>query len=194
MRGFEHMHSKIVFFITALGLALILGACAAPATSLYREVSPATITPGSPIPIPSEEVILTISGDISVTNVGETLQLDMPTLESLGLVEYTVEDPWLSEEVTYTGVLMSKLSEFVGASESADNFHIEALDDYQVDLPFADIERWPILLATRSNGQYMAIENAGPTRIIFPYHSFKELDLEKHNDLWIWNIDSMQVN
>jgi hypothetical protein len=158
MREFEHMYSKIAFFTTVLGLALILGACAAPATPPYREVSPATINPGSPIPVPSKEVILTISGDISVTNVGDTLQLDMPTLESLGLVEYTVEDPWLLEEVTYTGVLMSRLSEFVGASESADNFHIEALDNYQVDLPFAHVEQWPILLASHC-GQLMGIRN-----------------------------------
>jgi hypothetical protein len=188
------MENRIFIILATIALMAVLVGCTSPKTLPYIVVSSPGIEPGDPIPAPTEEVILTISGDITVTNAGDTLQLDMPTLESLGLVEYTVEDPWLSEEVTYTGVLMSKLSEFVGASESADNFHIEALDDYQVDLPFADIERWPILLATRSNGQYMAIENAGPTRIIFPYHSFKELDLEKHNDLWIWNIDSMQVN
>jgi hypothetical protein len=52
--------------------------------------------------------------------------------------------------------------------DSASSVRITALDDYQVDIPFAEIEKWPILLATRMNGEYMSIENSGPTRIIFP--------------------------
>jgi hypothetical protein len=117
----------------------------------------------------------------------------MPTLERLGLAEYSVQDPYRLEEVTYTGVLMSDLREYLEVSESSENFHIVALDDYRVDLSFADVERWPILLATRSDGEYMSLENSGPTRIIFPYDSFK-IDPVRYNDLWIWNIDTMQVD
>jgi hypothetical protein len=68
------------------------------------------------------------------------------------------------------------------------------LDDYQVDIPFAEIEKWPILLATRMNGEYMSIENSGPTRIIFPYHAYPEIDSIKYDDLWVWNIRSMEIN
>ena len=143
---------------------------------------------------PSEDVILTFSGRLRVANVGDTLQLDMPTLEAMGLVEYTVNDPYSGVDVVYTGVLMSQISRYVGASQPWDTFRIVALDDYQVEINFPDVERWPILLATRSDGEYMTVENSGPTRIIYPYDSFPELDPVEYNDLWIWNIASIQVN
>jgi hypothetical protein len=188
------MRSKVIFWVTTLILTLAVAACGGDPDSVYQVVTPASISPGSPIPAPTEEVILTISGDVSVTNVGDTLQLDMPTLEHLGLVQYTVSDPHLLTDVTYTGVLMSKLSEFVGASKSASNIHIVALDDYHVDLSFEYIKKWPILLATRSNGEYMDVDSSGPTRIVFPYDSYSELDPVRYDHLWIWNIESMEVN
>ena len=187
------MVNRSSFLVVTLSLVLLLGACAAPATLPDLTKVPASIQPGDPIPAPVGEVILTVSGDISVTNVGDTLQFDMPTLERLGLAQYSVQDPYRFEEVTYTGVLMKDLTKYLGVSESSETFHIVALDDYRVDLTFVDIERWPVLLATRSNGEYMTVENSGPTRIIFPY-GFYNIDPVRYNDLWIWNIKSMQVN
>jgi hypothetical protein len=172
---------------------MLLTACAIQVNKSDFRKEPATIAPGDPIPAPIERVILTISGDISVTNIGDELQFDLPTLERLGLAEYTIEDPYRFEEVTYTGVLMEDFRDYLGVSEASEKFHIVALDDYEVDLSFADIERWPILLATRSDGEYMTVENSGPIRIIFPYGLY-DIDPVRYNDLWIWNIESMQVN
>jgi hypothetical protein len=184
----------LVFMTIVMGLIVALAACNSQAAPVYEEVAPASISLGEPIPSPDGEVILTISGDITAKNAGDTLQFDLATLEKLGLVKYTVHDPWLKTPVTYTGVLMSDLSKFVGAADSASGMHIIALDDYQVDIPFSEIEKWPILLATRMNGEYMPIENSGPTRIIFPYHAYPEIDSVKYDNLWIWNIESMEIN
>ena len=136
---------------------------------------------------------MTLSGDIVVTNVGDTLQLDMPILEGLGLVQYTVDDPWLNATNTYTGILMTDLSKYIGASASAKTIHMVALDDYAVDVTFEDIKKWPTLLATRTNGAYMDIESSGPTRIIFPNHSYS-VDPVIFNDSWIWNLKTMEIN
>ena len=176
-----------------LVIALALAACGSKTSPAYEIVAAANLTPGSPIPAPSGEVVLTITGDIDVKNVGDTLQFDMATLEGLGLVKYTVDDPWLNATNTYTGILMSGLREFVGSSDSAGNIHIVALDDYAVDLAVADVEKWPILLATRTNGAYMNVEDAGPTRIIYPYHKYS-IDPLVYNDLWIWNLASIEMN
>jgi hypothetical protein len=187
------MVNRTSVIITTVALVVTLVSCTPGTPEPMPTVLPPTIEPGDAIPPPKQEVILTISGDIGTTNVGDTLQFDMPTLESLGLVKYSVPDPYRLEDVTYTGVLMSSLKEYLQASGSAQNFHIIALDDYQVDLSFNEIEKWPILLATRSNGEHMTVENSGPTRIIFPYGLY-DLDPVRYNDLWIWNIESMQVN
>jgi hypothetical protein len=186
--------NQFICVAITLGLIVALAACSAQAMPAYQEVLPPSLRPGDSIPGPTEKVVLTLYGDLVVKNGGDTLQFDMPTLEKLGIVEYAVHDPWLKSEVTYTGVLMSELSKFVGATDSATKVHIVALDDYQIDIPFTEIKKWPILLATRVNGEYMSIENSGPTRIIFPYHAYPEIDPVKYDDLWIWNIKSMEVN
>ena len=116
----------------------------------------------------------------------------MRTLENLGLVKYTVDDPWLNSPITYTGVLLSELRNYAGVSDSAMYFHLGALDDSAVTIPVEDIEKWPILLATRSNDSYMSIGTAGPTRIILPYHNYK-FDWDTYNGYWIWNLATMEI-
>ena len=188
------MPNQLTSVAITLGLLVALAACSGQATPAYQEVTPASLSPGDPIPGPIEKVVLTLYGDLTVKNVRDTLQFDMPTLERLGLVKYTIYDPWLKSEVTYTGVLMSELGKFVGDMDSATKVHITAPDDYQVDIPFTEIKKWPVLLATQADGEYMSIENSGPTRIVFPYHAYPEIDPVKYNDLWIWNIKSMEIN
>ena len=188
---FPRIAKQVPLTVAILAMVALLAACGGKATSDYETVATASLSPGSAIPAPSSDVILTLSGDIGVKNVGDTLQFDMATLEKLGLVKYTVDDPWLNTPVTYTGVLMSDLRRFAGPT--AKNFHMTALDAYTVDLSFNDIEKWPILLATRSNGNYMDVENAGPTRIIYPYHNY-DFDPVAYNDHWIWSLALMEFN
>jgi hypothetical protein len=172
---------------------LVLAACGGEEAATYETVAPATLTAGDTIPAPSGDPILTISGDISHTNSGDTLVFDMETLEKLGLVKYAVNDPWLNSNISYTGVLMSKLLEVVGAADSATTVHFTALDDYQVDITIADIQKWPILLATRSNDALMALDAGGPTRVAFPYDQYDDIDPLTYKDSWIWNISEIEI-
>ena len=78
-------------------------------------------------------------------------------------------------------------------SDSATTVHMVALDDYAIDLSIEDINRWPILVATQKNGNYMSIENSGPSQIVFPYHAFPEIDEATYKVLTIWNLRDMEV-
>jgi hypothetical protein len=88
---------------------------------------------------------------------------------------------------------MSDLIKFAGVSDSATNIHMVALDDFVADVSIADIKKWPVLLATRTDGEHMSVENAGPTRIIFPINAYPEIDKELYKDLFIWNIKTMEI-
>ena len=171
---------------------LLLVACGGEANPGYTPVASASISPSHAIPIPTETPVLTISGKIAAKNAGDTLVFDIPTLEKLGLVEYTVNDAWLKQSISYSGVLMSDLLKFAGTFHTATTVHLVALDDYEVDIPIADIQKWPILLATKADNEYMTVENYGPTRIIYPYDTHP-VDPVAHNDLWIWSIQSIDV-
>ncbi len=174
-------------------LLFAVAACASQPGVIYESVTPAGFKPGSAIPAPAGEVILTVTGEISAKNSGDSLLLDMQTLEKFGLVKYDVTDPWLKSNFTYTGILLKDFAKMVGASPAATLFHIVALDDYAVDITFAEAEKWPILLATQANGAYMAVSENGPTRIIFPFDDFPEIDKVIYQDLWIWNIKTIEV-
>ena len=155
---------------------MFLAACGGQPKTIYAEVVPAALKPGDPIPAPAGEVILTVSGKIGVKNSGDALQLDMPTLEKFGVVEYATNDPWLREKVTYQGILMSEFLKMIQADPGAEAVHLVALDNYEVDLAVQEINKWPVLLATRANGQYISVSENGPTRIIFPFDQFSEID------------------
>lgn len=158
---------------------------------LYDRIAQASLDPGDPIPKPSDDIILTVSGDISIINDNNQLTFDIKTLEMLGLIRYKVDDPWLQKEVTYSGVLLSDLLKFAGASDSVTVVYATALDGYAVAIPIKEIEDWPVLLATQSDGTYMTVENSGPTRIIFPYGVHDDISVARNYS--VWNLKSLEI-
>lgn len=180
--------------LAVFGLMLVLVGCGQKAEVAYAEIAPASINIGDQIPLPTGDVILNMFGDISQTNESQNLSFDIATLEKLGLVEYTIADPWQNhEDVTYTGVLMSDILDYAGVSDAATNVHMVALDEYAVDVSVADMNKWPVMLATRTNGEYMDIETSGPTRIVFPFHAHPEIDEDTYKVLMIWNLRDIEI-
>lgn len=169
-----------------VGLAalLLLVACRANKLPSIEAVIIPSIAVGETVPRPSEPTVLTIEGAISVTNQDNVLAFDMPTLESLGTVSYSVPDPWLQTDVIYEGVLLSDLLAISGASEHATVLVATALDDYQVDLPLGEIDGWPVLVAIRANDLYMGVAESGPVRIIFPYQAFPDITSARNMSVW----------
>jgi len=68
-----------------------------------------------PLPAPKQRPILTVSGNISATNEGDTAIFDRAMLEALGTISFETETPWYSEPVTFEGVPLAKLMQYVGA-------------------------------------------------------------------------------
>jgi hypothetical protein len=180
----------IVDAIILVAAILLLAACGG-SDSEYETVQEATLTTGDAVPAPTGDVILTITGDINNINKGDSLVFDMETLESLELVRYTVSDPWQQTEIAYTGVLLSDLLAVAGAGEGATAVNVIALNDYAAEVPISESDKWPVMIATQSDGEYMTIDNTGPTRIIFPYDTYD--DISAARNMSVWNIGSMEV-
>ena len=117
----------------------------------------------------------------------------MSTLERMGLVTYSIEDPWRKTRTAYTGVLVSELMKMAAVPPSATSLHMTALDDYEVDLATAAAQKYPMLLATRLDGNYMSVDDGGPTRLIYPYDTSPELDALATKDQLIWSIKTLEV-
>jgi hypothetical protein len=134
-----------------------------------------------------------LDGKISQTNSGATLQFDMPTLESIGVVQYHVDDPFAKKDILYAGVLLSQLLKVAGASPDATTLTLRALDDYSTDMSIADANKWPVLLATRADGKYMPVDQSGPLISVFPFNDFPEIDHLTYDAQWLWSLSSITV-
>ena len=182
-----------LFIFLFLILPLVSYACNSKTESVYTTISEATLSTGDPIPTPSEDIILTVTGNIGTSNETDQIVMDIPTIESLGQVEYTVLDPFKDEEIIYTGVLMSDLLDLWQISEDATNLQMTALNDYTVDVPISLIREFPVIFALQADGQYMPIADKGPAMLVLPYNHF-EFERPSSDAYWIWQIKSIDVN
>lgn len=201
----ELQKARPFFAVTILMLVLVLTVTACKSDddkdsqsnnskdTVYTIVTEGTLKPGDSIPVPESGAILTITGSVSNFNVDESIVMDIPTIESVGVVSYTVTDPFEETKVTYTGVLMSDLLKVWGVDDSATTLSVLALNDYQVEVPIKDVRDYPVIFAMKSDGEYMPISTRGPAMLVFPYDDF-EFDKALYNDYWAWQIKSIDVH
>ena len=188
------MKRPYIIGLMLLLTVLTLTACGqADAPVTYEIVSKGSLKAGDAVPVPSDKVVLTVDGKINQHNSGNTLQFDMATLESIGLVKYDVNDPFVKVKIDYSGVLLSQLLKIAGISPDATTITLHALDDYSVDMDIADAEKWPVMLATQADGAYMPVDKNGPIISVFPYDDFSEIDHLTYDALWVWSLDSITV-
>ena len=180
----------LILSVLLLGLSRVpLHTYAAHAAStVYDVVHPGTLSPGSPVPPPTEPVVLTVRGRFGLTHPEAGVTFDMPTLERLGLIRFTTPTAWTDGPVTFEGVLLSRLLEVLAVPGDVTELAMIALNDYQVTIPSADVHTWPVTIALKRDGQYMSIRNKGPLRVVYPRHAFPELEQAKHNSKWIWQL------
>lgn len=160
---------------------------AASAPSVVRAPdADASVIPDTPV----AEPLLTITGKVAATNGAGGLGLDREQLDRLGLLAISVNDPWAKQRIGLQGVWLRDLVALARPDAAATSLHLTALDDYQIDLSLADVRRQPIFLATRTgDGAVLPVEEGGPTRVVFA----DDLALTYSPDLWIWNIEKIEV-
>lgn len=182
--------------IAALTVACGAGA-SAPPDPVAKEVPPnttlveqATLRPGDVIPSPTGDEVLSVTGRIAATNVGDSLRLDPAILERLGLVRVSVYEPWVQQNLDFQGVWLADLLALADSEADARSIHLTALDDYQIDLSMADVMAGGIFLATRTGaGAPIPIEDGGPTRIVF----VGGVPSGSSADQWIWSLSTIDV-
>jgi hypothetical protein len=184
-----------LFFIVILSV-LLLGFPHVPrhtyavqaAATVYDVVSPGSLSPGSPVPPPTEPIVLTVRGRLGLAHVEAVVTFDIPMLERLGLIRFTTPTAWTDVPVTFEGILLSRLLEVLAVPGDVTELAMIALNDYQVAIPATDVRTWPVIIALKRDGHYMSIRNKGPLWVVYPRHAFPELEQAKHNSKWIWQL------
>jgi len=145
----------------------------------------------APLPTPKEKPILTVSGNISVTNKGNTAEFDRAMLESLGTVSFSTETPWYPDRVKFEGVPLAKLMQLLGAK--GQTLTVVALNDYSSEIPFEDFQKFNVILALKQNGEYMSVRDKGPIFIMYPFDSDPALKHQTYYGRAVWQVSKIIV-
>jgi hypothetical protein len=185
----------VLRFCVVILIITVLSACSnntstsdeavASSTPVYTRITEKTL---NALPTSAENAVLSIQvGD------GDPIGFDIETLEALGVVEYRVMDSQaIGEEATFRGILVRDLLELVGIPAAASKLVITAYDDYRIEIPLSDIQQYPVLLATMTNGERMGLDAFGPTRFVYPY-GFYDLDPSVYDPRWIWSVKTIVI-
>jgi hypothetical protein len=140
---------------------------------------------------PTDKPILTISGEITNKNVGDTAQFDRAMLEKMGMVTIETTTPWYKGPMKFEGVPMEKLMADVGAK--GQHVVAYALNDYTTEIPMEDFSKHHPILALKRNGEYMPVKDKGPLFVVYPYDSEAELKSQIFYSRSAWQVARLVV-
>ena len=143
------------------------------------------------LPLPKGEVVLTVDGMIKDCNDGQEVHLDRAMIEALPKKQIKTENPWDHGPVTYEGVLLRDLLNFVKADGKTISF--VALNDYRSDMPAADAQTSDVILAYKRDGEYLPVRDKGPFFVVFPFTDVPELATEARYAQSVWQVNRISV-
>jgi len=143
------------------------------------------------LPAPKGEIVLTIAGQIAQTNLDASAVFDeamLAELPSAVLETTTVVTDGVKQ---FDGFLMRDLLAFVGAE--GETVTATALNDYVIDIPVEDFERFDVLVATHMDGQRLLPRDMGPLWIVYPRDDHAELQDIRYDYRWVWQLVRLDV-
>lgn len=145
-----------------------------------------------PLPAPTGEVILTVSGAIAVTNSEAGAAFDLEMLKALGIVTFETTTIWTEGPQAFEGVPVKALMDRLGATGT--ELNVVALNEYAAPLPASDLvdEKGPIL-AFAANGKELSVRDKGPLWVVYPFDLYPELQSEATFAKSVWQVARIEV-
>lgn len=140
---------------------------------------------------PTGAAILTVSGNVAITNNDDVAEFDFDMLEALGKTTFETTTIWTEGTEEFEGVSLSVLANVLGLE--GEMLRATAINDYAVDIPLSDAVEGGPIVAYRMNGKTMSVRNKGPLWIVYPYDSEKEYRTEVIYSRSIWQLDRIEV-
>lgn len=129
-------------------------------------MTPLVVWASAGLPKPQNDVLLNISGSISVQNSETGAAFDREMLETLDWVEIETYTSFTTGPQQFAGPTLASVLAAVGATGAT--LHARAINDYTVQIPISDAEEHNVILALDMNGRPMRVRDKGPIWIIYP--------------------------
>ena len=143
------------------------------------------------LPAPEGQIILAVTGRITQTNLDESAVFDEAMLAVLPPAALETTTVVTDGVRRFDGFLMRDLLALVGAE--GDMVTATALNDYVIDIPVADFERFDVLVATHMDGERLLPSDLGPLWIIYPRDDHAELQDIRYDYRWVWQLVRLDV-
>jgi len=137
------------------------------------------------------QVLLTITGRVAERHARGGGTLSRGDLQALPPHHMVTHTPWRAGPQRFGGPLVSDVLRTVGAT--GDTLHAVALNDYAIDIPVADTERWPVMLAMTLDDKPLSVRDRGPLFIVYPYDSDAVLRDDRYYSRSIWQLHRIEV-
>ena len=143
---------------------------------------------------PGGPVVLSIMGRVRSTNAANaanTADFDMPMLERLPQTSFSTRTPWYAQARKFTGPLLRDVLTSAGAQGTM--LRARALNDYWVDVPMDDAQRFDPVIARLLDDKPMAVRDKGPLFLIYPFDARTELRSATYFSRSAWQLRTIEV-
>jgi len=138
---------------------------------------------------PKGPVVLSVSG--KVKSPPGRADFDMAALAALPQHHHTTATPWYREARKFSGPLLRDVLAAAGAQGQA--LRAIALNDYRVDIPVGDVQRFDVILARLLDDQPMAVREKGPLFVMYPFADHAELRNAVYFSRCAWQLKAIEV-
>ena len=140
---------------------------------------------------PVAQFTLRIDGAISAPDGSQAMQLDLEALKALPQRTVTTRTPWHDGVMTFGGPRLSDLLE--PFKPQGKTLRLTALNDYSIDIPLSDLQRYQPVLAWQLNGKALSVRDKGPLFLIYPFDSHPELQNQIYYGRSIWQVKTISI-
>lgn len=130
-------------------------------------------------------VVLEVSG-----RVRNTRRFTLADLAALGVTAIQTSTAWTTGVHRFEGVLARTVLAQVEPFGS-DSVVARALNDYEATIPLSDFEKYDVILAWSMDGAALTRRDKGPLWIVYPRDSVAELDDERLEHRWVWQLNRL---
>lgn len=143
------------------------------------------------LPAPQGDVILTVSGNIAVTNADGKALFDDKMLAALGTVDIETTTIWTEGRHRFTGVPLKALTDRLGITEG--RLMMTAINDYLIEIPVSDAVEGGPILAFAMDGEVMSVRDKGPLWLLYPFDDNPTYQSEVYYSRSIWQLDRIEA-
>jgi hypothetical protein len=152
-----------------------------------------SVGPGAGSSWAAKRPLLTLSGRLQRTNDATGQSYAFGEAELLGLPQRHITTATIWTPVArFTGPALADVLAHVQAAGEV--IQLTALNDYSVEVPWADLARYAPILAHSRDGQRMGVAKYGPLWLMYPRDDFRaELSGRVATSRFIWQVHAIKV-